>query len=231
MISVSGLSATRGRKAILQDVSFELKGGVVGLVAPNGSGKTTLLESLARPWDRQVSGHILLNGQSPSPTLWEKKVFYLPTAGEVLEPSLTGRQQAELAIELWGSSAKLEKVAAACGSSEILDISVRKCSEGMRQLVAITVAMCTGAALLLLDEPLSALDPSNTERATGALRKYATSGRTVLMSTHNLANVDASCDEVFYLKGGKLVTADELNQTGKPCLEIYRSLYQKGEEI
>lgn len=225
MITVTGLGAVRGHKAILHDISLELYPGVIGLVAPNGSGKTTLLESLATPWDKRVVGEVLLDENVPTPRVWERSVFFLPSAGKVLEPSMTGRQHAELARSLWGSSAKVEKIAASCGSSGILDIPVRKCSQGMKQLVAITVAMCTGAKLLLLDEPLSALDPTNVARVTSALRRYARGGRTVLMSTHNLANVDAACDQVIFIKDGAIAATNE-GSGRRPCLEIYRELYE-----
>lgn len=228
MIKVRGLSARRGRVAIIHDISFELGDGVIGLVAPNGSGKTTLLESLAKPWDKRMSGSLFLDESTPSPKLWEKAAFHLPSANEILEPSLTGRRHAELARALWGSSLSTEGIAEACGASSFLDVPIRKCSQGMRQLVAIAVAMCTGARLLLLDEPLSALDPTNTARATQALRKYAASGRTVLMSTHNLTNVDNVCDEVLYLKNGSLADIHKFKEAGLSCLETYQSLYQEG---
>ena len=226
MIRISGLGATRGHRTILRGISLELDSGVIGLVAPNGSGKTTLLESLAKPWDKRVEGNVLLDGTAPKPRAWETAVYYLPSANEVLEPSITGRQHAELTRDLWESAAKIEKVADACGSSEILDIPVRKCSQGMRQLVAITVAMCTGARLLLLDEPLSALDPTNTARVTTALRSYARNGRTVLMSTHNLTNVDTSCSEVIFIRDGTVVATSK-GAKRRPCLEMYRELYER----
>lgn len=228
MLRVSGLGATRGARTILHDVTLELDSGVIGLVAPNGSGKTTLLESIARPWDKRVSGSVRLDDDTLTPAMWRAAAYFLPSANEALEASMTGRQHAELAKELWKSTVKIEKVADACGSSGILDIPIRKCSQGMRQLVAITAAMCTGARLLLLDEPLSALDPTNTAHVTAALHTYARNGRTVLMSTHNLTNVDTSCSEVIFIKDGT-VAATSKDIERRPCLEMYRELYEKGE--
>ncbi len=227
MLRVSGLGATRGTRTILHDVTLELASGVIGLVAPNGSGKTTLLESIARPWDKRVSGSVRLDGDTLTPATWRAATYFLPSANEALETSMTGRQHAELAKSLWGSAVKIEKVADACGSSEILDIPTHKCSQGMKQLVAITAAMCTGARLLLLDEPLSALDPTNTARVTAALRTYARNGRIVLMSTHNLTNIDASCSEVIFIKDGTVAAASRGTER-RPCLETYRELYEKG---
>lgn len=228
MISVRNLSAKRGRKIVIQNISLEFNGGVIGLVAPNGSGKTTLLESLTKPWDKRASGEVLLDGTRPAPKTWEQNVYYLPSAHEVLEPSLTGRQHAELAKELWHSGAKVEEIAASCGSSDILDIPAHKCSQGMKQLVAITVAMCTGARLLLLDEPLSALDPTNTNQVATALKRYTMHGRTVLMSTHNLANVDTSCERVYYLHSGALIPSSKNKGALSSCLKEYQNIFEKG---
>ncbi len=228
MISVRNLSAKRGRKIVIQNISLEFNGGVIGLVAPNGSGKTTLLESLTKPWDKRASGEVLLDGTRPAPKTWKQSVYYLPSANEVLEPSLTGRQHTELAKELWNSNAKVEEIAASCGSSDILDIPAHKCSQGMKQLVAITVAMCTGARLLLLDEPLSALDPTNTNQVATALKRYTMRGRTVLMSTHNLANVDTSCERVYYLHSGALIPSSKNKGTPSSCLKEYQDIFEKG---
>ena len=228
MITFEGLTVRRGSRAILQDCSLTLRDGVPGLVAPNGSGKTTLLEALDEPWKRRVSGQLLVDGQPTTPTEWEGTRFYLPSAEEVLEPSLTGRDQARIVCRLWRSNASLERIAAACGSADILDIPVRKCSEGMRQLIAITVAMSTGARLLLLDEPLSALDPTNKQRVSKALRKWAGTGRTAVMSTHDLANVDSTCSSIVFVHEGRLLTMGEDSLQGQSSQQIYQALYEKG---
>ena len=228
MITFEGLTVRRGSRAILQDCSITLRDGVTGLVAPNGSGKTTLLEALDEPWGRRVSGQLLVDGQPTTPAEWEQTRFYLPSAEEVLEPSLTGRDQARIVCRLWRSNASLERIAAACGSADILDIPVRKCSEGMRQLIAITVAMSTGARLLLLDEPLSALDPTNKQRVSKALRKWAGTGRTVVMSTHDLTNVDSTCSSIVFVHEGRLLTMGEGSLQGQSSQQIYQALYEKG---
>lgn len=104
---------------------------------------------------------------------------------------------------------------------------MRKCSDGMRQLIALTVAMSTGTRLLLLDEPLSALDPTNKERATRALAKWAATGRTVVMSTHDLGIADSFCTAAVFVREGRLATVSGKDLDGTSCQRLYREFYEE----
>lgn len=75
----------------------------------------------------------------------ERHCFYLPSAAKLLEPLLTGREHAQIARRQWRSDASIEKIADACGASGIIDTPVRKCSDGMRQLIALTGLPCLPA--------------------------------------------------------------------------------------
>ena len=227
MIELDNLCVRRGPRIILRDSSLSFLGGIVGLIAPNGSGKTTLLETLAVPWDCRVSGRLLVDGVAKTPGEWERYCFYLPSAAKLLEPLLTGREHAQIARRQWRSDASIEKIAHACGASGIIDTPVRKCSDGMRQLIALTVAMSTGARLLLLDEPLSALDPTNKERATRALAKWAATGRTVVMSTHDLGIADSFCTAAVFVREGRLATVSSKDLDGTSCQRLYREFYEE----
>ena len=223
MIELDNLCVRRGPRIILQDSSLSFLGGIVGLIAPNGSGKTTLLETLAVPWDRRVSGRLLVDGVVTTPGEWERYCFYLPSAAKLLEPLLTGREHAQIARRQWHSDASIEKIAHACGASGIIDTPVRKCSDGMRQLIALS----TGARLLLLDEPLSALDPTNKERATRALAKWAATGRVVVMSTHDLGIADSFCTAAVFVREGRLATVSGKDLDGTSCQRLYREFYEE----
>lgn len=96
----------------------------------------------------------------------------------------------------------------------------------MAQLAAIATAMATGAKLLLLDEPMSALDPTNVGVVTRAMRSYVRGGRSIVMSTHNLTNVDQSCDRVAFIVHGKIECHDHPRNHPGSCAIRYRELYE-----
>lgn len=151
---------------------------------------------------------------------------YLPRRS-CSSPCSQGASHAQIARRQWRSDASIEKIADACGASGIIDTPVRKCSDGMRQLIALTVAMSTGARLLLLDEPLSALDPTNKEQATRALAKWAATGRTVVMSTHDLGIADSFCTAAVFVREGRLATVSGKDLDGTSCQRLYREFYEE----
>lgn len=241
-LRLADFSAGYGRRRVVRASDFELVPGlVVGLVAPNGSGKSTLMEAVSEPWRRGAAGAVTNAGRVGTRAgaraatgvgtraEWRQSVLLVPGT-QVLYPWLTGRRHMRLACELWGSGAKGDKISKALGSDEFLDIPVHTCSQGMAQLVCLTVALCTGARCLLLDEPMSALDFTNVQVVSGVLRSYARDGRAVLMSTHNVANADVSCDRIAWIVDGE-VECDERPVGERPtCAEEYERRYGVGHE-
>lgn len=229
-LRLADFSAGHGRRRVVHVSDFEVVPGLVtGLVAPNGSGKSTLMEAVSEPWRRGSAGAISNAGCAGARAEWRRTVLFVPGT-QLLYPWLTGRQHMRLACGLWGSGARGDKVAKAFGSDELLDIPARTCSQGMTQLVCLTVALCTGARCLLLDEPMSALDFTNVQVVSGVLRSYVRDGRAVLMSTHNVANADVSCDRIAWIVDGE-VECDERPVGERPtCAEEYERRYGVGHE-
>ena len=226
MVRFSQLTVCRGSAKVLDGAQLDIPAGTVtGLVAPNGSGKTTLLESIWQPWDRRASCKIEPTEATRDARRWRRTVFYLPSPA-VMASRESVRWNIELARDCWDSSVDIEKLAARLGIEKFLDRPVRKCSQGMAQLAAVTAAMATGARILLLDEPMSALDPANVGIVTRAMRSYVHTGRSIVMSTHNLANVDASCDRVAFIAGGKVECVDGVERNAESCAARYRELYE-----
>lgn len=228
MTTFLDLSVRRGNSLVIDNAHIDVPSGTVtGLVAPNGSGKTTLLESIWEPWDERVSCTIgpSINGGAPTAADWRQGVFYLPSPG-ILSARATVRQNIEFARDCWRSQVDVGKLASRLGIEAFLDLPIRKCSQGMAQLAAIATAMATGAKLLLLDEPMSALDPTNVGVVTRAMRSYVRGGRSIVMSTHNLANVDQSCDRVAFIVHGKIECHDHPRNHPGSCATRYRELYK-----
>jgi ABC-2 type transport system ATP-binding protein len=196
-----------GFKAV-DGVSFAAeRGQVVGLLGPNGAGKTTtmrMLVGLIRP----DSGAIYVNGQAV-----HAGADVLASVGAFIEgpgflPDLTGMQNL---TAFWAATGRPREEAQLDGALEIAGLGsavhrrVRTYSQGMRQRLGIAQAMLGLPSLLLLDEPTNGLDPPQIKAMRDVLAGYAASGRTVLVSSHLLSEVEQTCSHVVVMHRGKVV--------------------------
>ncbi|HEU5475210.1 MAG TPA: alpha/beta fold hydrolase [Actinophytocola sp.] len=194
----------------VDDLSFRVeRGQVLGLLGPNGAGKTTtlrMLMGLVHPTGgtMRVFGHKVYPG---APVLSRIGSF---VEGPGFLPHLSGRANLEL---YWAASGRPAEAAHFHEALEIAGLGdavhrrVRTYSQGMRQRLAIAQAMLGLPDLLVLDEPTNGLDPPQIHQMREVLRRYATTGRTVLVSSHLLAEVEQTCDHVVVMHRGKLVAA------------------------
>jgi ABC-2 type transport system ATP-binding protein len=199
-----------GGVVAVDDLSFRVeRGQVLGLLGPNGAGKTTTL--------RMLMGLVLPTGG----TMWVfgHKVYpgapVLSRIGSFVEgpgflPHLSGRENLEL---YWAATGRPTEQAHFTEALEIAGLGdavrrrVRTYSQGMRQRLAIAQAMLGLPELLVLDEPTNGLDPPQIHQMREVLRRYASTGRTVLVSSHLLAEVEQTCDHVVVMHKGRLVAA------------------------
>jgi len=185
------------------------RGQVVGLLGPNGAGKTTslrVLMGLTRPTAGEilVFGHRLLPG---SPVL--SRVGAL-VEGPGFLPHLTGQQNLELYWRATGrphDDAHFEEAFDIAGLGTAVNRRVKNYSHGMKQRLAIAQAMLGLPELLVLDEPTDGLDPPQIAEMRKVLRRYATGGRAVLVSSHLLAEVEQTCTDVVVMHRGEVVAA------------------------
>jgi ABC-2 type transport system ATP-binding protein len=215
-VELSALTKTFGDRTAVADVSFRLAAGsVTGFLGPNGAGKTTTLRmigGLIRP----TSGRVRLFGESARRPAARRALGYMP-ADPTFVLNLTGRQNLELLAALHGSDAPdREEVAAALSLPPgDLDLPVRAFSSGMRQKLAIVAALQHRPAVVVLDEPANRLDPLAHRAFCAVVRSVAASGRTVLLSSHVLGEVEEVCDSVVLMHEGRLLRVagvDELRQ-------------------
>ncbi|HYO37603.1 MAG TPA: ATP-binding cassette domain-containing protein, partial [Geodermatophilus sp.] len=204
----------------VQDLSFEVRRGqVLGLLGPNGAGKTTslrMLMGLIRPTQGRISvfGHAAGPG---APVLSRLGSF---VEGTGLMPHLSGRDNLTLYWAATGRPAEDAHMAEAievAGLGAAIDRPVRRYSQGMRQRVAIAQAMLGLPDLLVLDEPTNGLDPPQIHAMREVLRSYAATGRTVIVSSHLLSEIEQTCTHVVVMaKGKKIVqgTVEEIVGTG-----------------
>ncbi|WP_233496024.1 alpha/beta fold hydrolase [Geodermatophilus sp. TF02-6] len=204
----------------VRDLSFEVRRGqVLGLLGPNGAGKTTslrMLMGLIRPTSGRITvfGHEVRPG---APVLSRLGSF---VEGTGLQPHLSGRDNLRLYWAATGRPAEdahLEEALEVAGLGAAIDRPVRRYSQGMRQRVAIAQAMLGLPDLLVLDEPTNGLDPPQIHAMREVLRSYAATGRTVIVSSHLLAEIEQTCSHVVVMaKGQKIAqgTVEEIVGTG-----------------
>ena len=204
-IVARSLTKRYGRAAAVDDVTFEIEAGeIVGFLGPNGAGKTTTLRMLAglvRP--TRGSGEVLgerVPGDSLREvgTMIEEPSFY---------PYMTGRDNLRHAALLHGGvpGERVEEVLAFVKMEAASLKRVRAYSQGMRQRLALARALLWRPRVLLLDEPANGLDPVGIAEIRENLRAVAKEGVTVLVSSHNLAEIEKLVDRILAIEKGRLV--------------------------
>ncbi|MPY61009.1 alpha/beta fold hydrolase [Streptomyces spongiae] len=210
-LQITGLSKRYAKSAdryAVKDLSFRVeKGQVLGLLGPNGAGKTTtlrMLMGLIKPdgGEIRVFGHAIRPG---SPVLSRVGSF---VEGAGFLPHLSGRENLELYWRATGrppEDAHLDEALEIAGLGDALARAVRTYSQGMRQRLAIAQAMLGLPDLLILDEPTNGLDPPQIREMREVVIRYAAAGRTVIVSSHLLAEVEQSCTHLVVMDKGRLV--------------------------
>ncbi|MEI7030408.1 alpha/beta fold hydrolase [Streptomyces pratensis] len=212
-LRITGLSKKYAKSAdryAVRDLSFRVeKGQVLGLLGPNGAGKTTtlrMLMGLIAPDE----GEIRVFGQAirPGAPVLSRVGAFVEGAGFL--PHLSGRANLDLYWQATGrpaADAHLEEALEIAGLGDALARAVRTYSQGMRQRLAIAQAMLGLPDLLILDEPTNGLDPPQIREMRDVMIRYAAGGRTVIVSSHLLSEVEQSCTHLVVMDRGRLVQA------------------------
>ncbi|MET9958364.1 alpha/beta fold hydrolase [Streptomyces sp. NPDC006326] len=215
-LEITGLTKRYARaqdRYAVRDLSFRVeRGQVLGLLGPNGAGKTTtlrMLMGLISPdaGEIRVFGHPVRAG---APVLSRVGAF---VEGAGFLPHLSGRANLELYWQATGRPAEDAHLAEAleiAGLGDALERAVRTYSQGMRQRLAIAQAMLGLPDLLILDEPTNGLDPPQIREMRDVMIRYAAGGRTVIVSSHLLSEVEQSCTHLVVMDRGRLVQAGEV---------------------
>jgi ABC-2 type transport system ATP-binding protein len=228
VVSVRSLSKRYGDIVAVNDVSFSLQAGTVtGFLGPNGAGKTTtlrLLLGLAEP----SGGEALVFGRR-----YRELEQPIRRVGAVLEssdfhPGRSGRDHLRtLALAAEIPSNRVEEVLALVGLEAAAGRRVKTYSLGMRQRLGLAGALLGDPDLLLLDEPANGLDPAGVHWLRRFLRRFAEQGRTVLVSSHMLAEAAQTVDHVVIIHRGRHVASgrlDEFTDCGRTLEDVYLEL-------
>ncbi|MDL2074911.1 ABC transporter ATP-binding protein [Streptomyces sp. GXMU-J15] len=211
--SVSGLTKTFGRTRALDGLDLTVaEGEVHGFLGPNGAGKTTTIRVLLGLL-RADFGEVRLLGGDPwrDAVALHRRLAYVP--GDVsLWPKLTGGEIIDVYARLRGDLDPVRRDALLERFELDPTKKARTYSKGNRQKVGLVAALTSRAELLLLDEPTSGLDPLMESVFQECIREVKAEGRTVLLSSHILAEVEALCDRVSIIRAGRTVESGTLTE-------------------
>jgi ABC-2 type transport system ATP-binding protein len=209
-ITARDLHVSRDGKAVLHGISFDVpKGRVYALLGGNGAGKsTTLLTLLGFLSPAQGAAQVLENDVVKDTAKVRDAVAFLPEAA-TLYPHLTAYENLDYFLDLAGISADQTTLDTALDrvslQSDARYNPMGSYSKGMRQKVAIALAILRDAPVLLLDEPTSGLDPIAIDEFNTLVRALASEGRTVLMVTHDVYGACQVADHIGLLRRGEMV--------------------------
>lgn len=215
-LEVKGLCQTFGKFKALDQVSFTLPAGsVYGFIGPNGAGKTTCLRILAG-LDEPVAGTILINGTDLSlyPEIRRKAIIMMPDSlPEKAEMQVweyldyIGRANGKNAEQ---RQAALERANTLTGIMGMLDKKLKELSKGMKQQVSLTRLFLTDADIFLLDEPAAGLDPQARIELKKTLAIFASEGKTMLLSSHILSELEDMVNGVVMLGHGRIISSGKV---------------------
>jgi ABC-2 type transport system ATP-binding protein len=220
LIDVRGLQKTfrigflRRRVEAVKGVSFDVRRGeIFGFLGPNGAGKTTTLKMLTG-LIAPTGGEAFLFGQRVPSAAARQRIGFLPENPYVY-PYLTPREFVELCGRLSGVSghalrSRTMEVLTKVGIAYAADRQVRRLSKGMLQRTGLAAALVADPEMLILDEPMSGLDPVGRKEVRDLIFGEREAGRTIFFSSHILSDVEAMCDRVTILRQGEVVVSGSI---------------------
>jgi ABC-2 type transport system ATP-binding protein len=224
----------RKRVRAVTEVSFSVeKNEIFGFLGPNGAGKTTtikMLMGLIFP----TGGEAFVFGEKVPSLNAKKRLGFLPE-NPYFYDYLSGAELLDLMGRLFGldraerkrrARALLDRV----GLARAADLALRKYSKGMMQRLGIAQALVNDPELVVLDEPMSGLDPIGRKEVRDLIRDLRTEGKTVLFSTHILSDVELLCDRVGIVVGGRLRDCGKLDELLSPRLLHTELVVEKNGE-
>lgn len=215
LLECQNLYKSFGKKQILKDVSFEIdEGDILAFIGPNGSGKTTTIK-LILGLQSIDKGKVTINGFDV------KKNFVksIEKVGAIVESPdtymyLTGWQNLKLTANLYKdvSDEKIKEIVKLVELEGRINDKVSKYSLGMRQRLGIARALINEPNVLILDEPTNGLDPEGIKDLRNLLKKLAKEGLGILISSHNLAELESFCNKVLIIDNGTIIETSEVKE-------------------
>jgi len=209
-IKVNNLSKYYGNNLAVDDITFEVKSGeILGFLGPNGAGKSTTMKIITT-YLPPTSGSVEVDGLNVEDSSVEvrRKLGYLPESNPLYN-DMNVVEYLDYVAALDGVSkekvkSRREEMIRLCGLDEMRGRYIGQLSKGYRQRVGLAQAMINNPDVLILDEPTSGLDPNQIIEIRNLIKKLGTQ-KTVILSTHILSEVQATCNRVIIINKGKIV--------------------------
>lgn len=213
LLECINLCKSFGKKQILKNVSFSIaEGDILAFIGPNGSGKTTTIK-LILGLQKIDSGTVLINGKDITQDFEEA----ISKVGAIVENPdsymyLTGWQNLRLIADYYEniSDDDINELVKYVGLESRINDLVSKYSLGMRQRLGIARALLNKPNILILDEPTNGLDPEGIKDLRVLLKRLASDGMGILISSHNLAELESFCNKVCIIDNGKIIESSEV---------------------
>lgn len=215
VLKVDKLCKKIGKKEILRDVSFEInKGDILAFIGPNGAGKTTTIKCILG-LQKINSGSISINGYD----IKHDFVHAIECVGSIVEEPdvymyLSGFENLKLQARMYKNVVidDIYRVVDLVGLESRIHDKVSKYSLGMRQRLGIAMALLHSPNLLVLDEPTNGLDPEGIKDLRVLLKRLAKSGVAILISSHNLSELESFCNRVCIISDGKVIEEASIHE-------------------
>ncbi len=214
MINLQGVTKRLGGKPVVHRVDLQVdKGSLFALLGPNGAGKTTVVRMLLG-FSRPTSGSIMINGVHAMRAEARKSTGYVAEQ-HFIPPYLSGQEYLRRSAALIGLSPEktreeTKRVLSLCRMADKAHLSASKYSKGMRQRLGLAAAIMGNPQLLILDEPVSGLDPVGIKELRIILENMRREGTTVVMNSHILSEVEKICDTVAIMDKGRILVKGRL---------------------
>lgn len=210
MLTIHELSKSYKQKKVLDNISFIAeKGEIVGLVAPNGTGKTTLLNIIMN-FVRPDSGYVTIENKydyssQKNEIKMHQKVSFLPDMDDLYD-ELSGIDHLMLYARVWkNNSVRVEEIVSSLNMDSYVNRAVRTYSLGMKQRLCFAMLLAADTEIMLMDEVMNGLDPDNVRLLTDKLNMLKQQGKTILIASHLLENLELYADKVLFFKHGKII--------------------------
>ena len=215
LLECQNLCKNFGKKQILKNVSFEIdEGDILAFIGPNGSGKTTTIK-LILGLQKIDKGKVSINGFDVEKDF----VKAIEKVGAIVENPdtymyLTGWQNLKIIANLYKgvTDEEIKKIVKLVDLEKRINDKVSKYSLGMRQRLGIARALINKPNVLILDEPTNGLDPEGIKDLRNLLKKLAKEGMGILISSHNLAELESFCNKVLIIDNGKIIETSKVNE-------------------